>query len=231
MPRISALASKYIFVARAAYAAGYLSLASLVKRYDATLIFDTWPTSFHASYYTALGQPILYHLIESDRDFSRDMFADEVKDLSAIGSVLSDITPPWTRNVSYARLLRSWGPGTYTKSDELSEFPTLDADAVFGIFILAAAAAEVLSRNENPEAALNIFKRLELEQKIPVLSAIEAWFKNEIVDLSELAKQSGLHAHQLDIISLWLKHEINFVDANLPSREPSAVGMLPEPKT
>ncbi|MBZ5490080.1 MAG: NACHT domain-containing protein [Acidobacteriia bacterium] len=210
-PKIRELAMKYAFIARAAYMIGYMDLVYMLRDHGVGAIFEEQPSSFRQCYYTALGQRILFHFTEYDRELCRSLFSDEVEDLSQIGSALSAAPLPWANSASYARLIKSWGRGTYREPEVKVDFVPLNADALFGLFALAAAAAETLCQVSGQEVAFNAFKRLKLEERAPIMEVIVKWFSREPTDIEKLTENSRLSAQQIQIISDWLNHKVKLL--------------------
>ena len=219
--RLQEILRKQLFVACAAKYRGLITTTQLVSWHGPKAILKDTPSSVQVNYWPAISQAPLYHV--SQASVSREMAEMAIQDgpeLEAIGAILLRSRPPWSSRPDFAAYFVDWTSGDprihfgNASPQPPAKLPQLTADAIFGAFVVAAAAIEAVERTKQ---GTRLLKRLSVSE--PRLGLLQPLHKTllarvaptEAALIADEIKTVGFTLVQTELTVKWATHKLNFI--------------------
>jgi NACHT domain-containing protein len=221
--RLEEIFRTHLFVARAAHFRRLITTTQLVDWHGPKPVLKDTPSSVTLSFWTAIGQPSLYHVIFAPFSSEVAKWAEQDNHaLEEIGTALLRSHTPWSSRPDFVEHFMEWTSGdgrahyygaTFSQKPP-STPPQLTTNAIFGAFVLAAAAMEALERTKQGARPL---KRLSTrETRLGLLQPLQRTLLARVVptDASQIVDEmtaAGFTHEQSDFAVRWATDKLNLI--------------------
>lgn len=219
--KLKEICRKSLFVARTAKFQRLITTTQLVDWHGPKAILKYTSSSVQLDFWPAIGQACLYHVIYAPfATEMAEMAEQEAPELEEIGAILVRSRTPWSSRPDFAMHFIEWTSeeprihfGTPAPQPP-SRLPNLSTNALFGAFVLAAAAIEAVERTKQGARPL---KRLSTgETRFGLLQPLKRTLLARVVPtdaarISDEITAVGFTPEQTDLAVRWATDKLNFI--------------------